>query len=160
MSVKCIKYKVLFSIHLHPSASQDTVTNTVHYQLAVLSTTHINRSILCQREGNDLYCHHSYVIKIRKSKKTIFWIHHKRWIHSSTPPKPQMCSATLIFWSLLTRLLLYRGHTEQDRGTSHCCFLLQSCSQRAWLYLAYTAQLFKGIIPGSYHCTQKGAAVS
>lgn len=46
-----------------------------------------------------------------------------------------------------------------NRGASHCCFLLQSCSLRAWLYLAYTAQLFKGIIPGSYNCTHKGAAV-
>lgn len=123
------------------------MTNTVHYQLAVLSTTHIDRSILCHREGNDLYCHHSYVIKIRKSKKTIFWIHHKRWIHSSTPPKPQMCSATLIFWSLLTRLLLYRGHAEQDRGTSHCCFLLQSCSQKGLTLPCLHSTTFQGNYP-------------
>lgn len=89
------------------------MTNAVHNQLEALSIIHINRSILCYRKGNDPYCDHSHVIKISKSKKTMFWIHHKHWIHSSTPLKPQIHSATLIFWSLLTRLLLYRSHIEQ-----------------------------------------------
>lgn len=89
------------------------MTNTGHYQWAVLLTIHINRRILCYRKGNEPYCNHSHTIKISKRKKTIFWIHHEHWIYSSTLHKPQIHSATLIFWSLLTRLLLYRSHIEQ-----------------------------------------------
>lgn len=79
---------------------------------------------MCYRKGNDPYCNHSHTIKISKSKKTIFWINHKHWIHSSMPHKPQIHSSTWIFWSSLTRLLLYR---TLNREAPHCCFLLKSC---------------------------------
>lgn len=137
----------MFSIHIHTSASQYTVTNTAPYHLAVLPAIHITRSILSYRKGNNPYCHHTHrqiksiTVRTQYSGFTLS----AGFVSTHSPNHKCIQASWYFFSSLLRRLVLYGGHTKQVGGTAHGCSLLQSCRQGAWTpHLTHTALQLSG----------------